>query len=383
MVTILKGGKIITPDTTLENKSLIIKDQKILGIQSGEINPSPGDRVIDVRGYWISPGLIDVHVHGAMGFDTMDATPEALHRMGSFFAKHGVTSYLPTTMTETPEAILKSITNVANCAQSDEAAQHLGVHVEGPYFNPAHKGAQPEHNLRDADPSEYESWLDTGVVKLVTIAPERTGSMAFIDRGIAGGVEFSVAHSGASYEQVIESADHGLRQATHTFNGMLGLHHRRPGTVGAVLTDDRIYAQVICDGIHVHPAVIGLIVRAKGSHRTILITDAIMATGLTDGEYELGGEKIVVKEGISRTVTGSLAGSTLTLDAALRNMITFTHLSFEDVLPMATSVPAKAMNWYGRKGVIRPGADADITIFDHELNVRLTMAAGRIIYQVL
>jgi len=383
MVTILKGGKIITPDTTLENKSLIIKDRKIMGIQSGDINPSPGDRVIDARGYWISPGLIDVHVHGAMGFDTMDATPEALHKMGSFFAEHGVTSYLPTTMTETPEAILKSITNVANCAQSDEAAQHLGVHVEGPYFNPAHKGAQPEYNLRDADPSEYESWLDTGVVKLVTIAPERSGSMAFIDRGIAGGVEFSVAHSGANYERVIESADHGLRQATHTFNGMLGLHHRRPGTVGAVLTDDRIYAQVICDGIHVHPAIIDLVVRAKGSHRTILITDAIMATGLVDGEYELGGEKIIVKEGISRTVAGSLAGSTLTLDAAIRNLIAFTPLSFEEVLPMATSVPAKAMNWYGYKGVIRPGADADITIFDHELNVQLTMAAGRIIYQIL
>jgi N-acetylglucosamine-6-phosphate deacetylase len=164
---------------------------------------------------------------------------------------------------------------------------------------------------------------------------------------------------------------------------MLGLHHRRPGTVGTVLTDDRIYAQVICDGVHVHPAVIGLILRAKGSHRTILITDAIMATGLTDGEYELGGEKIIVKEGIARTVTDSLAGSTLTLDAAIQNMIDFTHLSFEDVLPMATSVPAKAMKWYGRKGVIRPGADADITIFDHELKVRLTMAAGRIIYQVL
>ena len=164
---------------------------------------------------------------------------------------------------------------------------------------------------------------------------------------------------------------------------MLGLHHRLPGTVGAVLTDDRIYAQVICDGIHVHPAIIDLVVRAKGSHRTILITDAIMATGLADGEYELGGEKIIVKEGISRTVAGSLAGSTLTLDAAIRNMIEFTTLPFEEVLPMATSVPAKAMNWYGDKGVIRPGADADITIFDHELNVQLTMAAGRIIYQVL
>jgi N-acetylglucosamine-6-phosphate deacetylase len=381
MVTILKGGKIITPDTTLENKSLIIKDRKIMGIQSGDFNPSPGDRVVDVRGYWISPGLIDVHVHGAMGFDTMDATPEALHRMGSFFAEHGVTSYLPTTMTETPEAILKSITNVANCAQSNETAQHLGVHVEGPYFNPVHKGAQPEYNLRDANPSEYEDWLDTGVVKLVSIAPERSGSMAFIDRGIAGGVEFSVAHSGASYERVIESADHGLRQATHTFNGMLGLHHRRPGTVGAVLLDDRIYAQVICDGIHVHPAIVDLIVRAKGSHRTILITDAIMATGLADGEYELGGEKIIVKEGISRTEAGNLAGSTLMLDAAIRNMIAYTPLSFEEALPMATSVPAKAMNWYGNKGVIRPGADADIIIFDHELNVRLTMVAGRIVFQ--
>lgn len=381
MRTFIINGKITTPVTTLTNHTLIIEDQKIVSITSGEVLAGDNDRVIDGRGYWVTPGLIDVHVHGAMGHDTMDATPEAIKAMGSYFASHGVTSYLPTTMSSTPEGIKRAIDNLVDCPKFDNGAHHMGVHVEGPYLNPEYKGAQSEHILRDADSSEYEYWLDSGVLKLVSLAPERFGSQAFIDRGIMEGIEFSLAHSGATYEQVIEAANHGLRQATHVFNGMMGLHHRRPGTVGGVLSDQRIYAQLIADGIHVHPSVVDLMVRAKGVSRTILITDAIRAAGLEDGEYDLGVDKIFVKDGVSRTAQGGLAGSTLTLDAAIRNVIQFTGLSFEEALPMATSVPAKAMGWLDKKGELKPGADADIAMFDQDLFVRLAMVSGRVVYQ--
>jgi N-acetylglucosamine-6-phosphate deacetylase len=383
MRTIIINGKILTPETKLVGRTLVLEDNKIQSIASGEVDLQAGDLVFDAQGGWVTPGLIDIHVHGARGYDTMDASPEAIFEMSRFFARHGVTSYLPTTMSESRDAIRLAIENVAQCPPSRDGAAHLGVHVEGPYFHPEFKGAQPERFLRNADPTEYEAWLTTGVVRLVTLAPERPGALDFIRRGINAGVEFALGHTSATYEQVIEAADRGLRQATHAFNGMLGLHHRQPGTVGAVLTDDRIYAQIIADGIHVHPAVVDLLVRAKGIRRTILITDAISAGGLDDGEYQLGGDKIIVKDGISRTLTGGLAGSTLTMDAAIRNMISFTGLPFQKVLSMATSVPAEAIKCLAGKGRIMPGADADIVIFDDDLHVRLTLVAGHVAFKNL
>ena len=381
MRTYLTGGKIITPEVVLLGKTLIIEEDQILGIVSAEFSPAVGEQVIDAAGGWIAPGMIDLHVHGAVGFDTMDATTEASFEMGQFFAKHGVTSFLATTMSAPPHEITRAIQNVAGWQNLEGSSRCLGIHIEGPYLNPTFRGAQPERYLRDADPVEYKDWITSGVIRLVSIAPERPGSLSFITQGVNQGVEFAVGHSGATYEQVIQAADCGLRQATHTFNGMLGLHHREPGVLGAVLSDSRIFAQIIADSVHVHPAAIRILVRAKGADRTILITDAIQAAGLKDGEYELGKEKVVVHNGISRTISGGLAGSTLTMDGAVRNMIAFTGLSFEDVIPMATSTPAAAMGWYGKKGIIRPGADADIVVFDQALQVRTTLVGGKVVYQ--
>lgn len=381
MRTLILGGTLITPGEALSDHTLAIEGPKIASIEAGRRAAGPAERLIDARGLWVAPGLIDVHVHGSAGHDTMDAAPEALHGMARFFARHGVTCYLPTTIAASPQAILAAVENVARCPQPEDGAHHVGVHLEGPYLNPDHRGAQPPEHLRDPDVEEYGAWLATGRVRLITIAPELDGALALVEQGISEGVEFAVGHSGASYKRVLEAADRGLRQATHTFNGMRGLHHRIPGTVGAVLTDDRIYAQVIADGVHVHPAIVKLLVRAKGVSRTILITDAIRAAGLKDGEYDLGGQTITVQEGISRTAAGGLAGSSLTLDAGLRNVINYTGLSLEEALPMATSVPAKAIGLAGRKGVLASGADADVILLDADLNVRLTMVAGQIVYQ--
>ncbi len=365
--------RIITPQG--------VRQDEDLNIEAGKIVSGPaGGEIVDAGGLWVAPGLIDIHVHGSIGCDTMQATPEALHGMARFFAQHGVTSYFPTTMSAPGEAVSAAIENVRTCPQPEDGAQHLGVHVEGPYLSTDHPGAQPPEVLRPPDPAEYGAWLSSGVVKLMTIAPELEGMETLIAAALEQGVELAIGHSGASYEAVIHAADMGVRQATHTYNGMLGLHHRKPGTLGGVLTEDRIYAQVIADGIHVHPAMVKLLLRAKGPQRTILITDAVAAAGLPDGDYTLDQQPIQVRDGISRTLGGALAGSTVTLDQALRNMMTFAGLSLPEALPMATSVPAEAMGLSGRKGAIVPGADADLIFLDDEAQICKTMIGGRIVY---
>jgi len=329
----------------------------------------------------VVPGFIDVHVHGGVGYDTMDAAPEAIAHMGRFFAAHGVTGYLPTTMTASADAIAAAIDNVMACDQPADGARHLGLHLEGPYLNLDYRGAQHPGHFRPPQPDEYARWFATEHIRLVTAAPELDGAEPFVRAGLARGVEFAIGHSGASYQQVVEAANWGMRQTTHAFNGMLGLHHREPGTLGGVLADERIYCQIIVDGVHVHPAMVKLLVRAKGPGRTILITDAMRAAGLSDGEYDLGGQAVSVRDGVARIANGSLAGSTLTLDAALHNVIAFAGLSLAEALPMATTVPAEALNLAGRKGTLAPGADADVALLNPDLTVSATIVAGRVVYR--
>ena len=385
MRTIIYGGTLLTPDETLPDHALVIEAGHIVALEPGLHPVSAGahERILHADGLRVAPGLIDLHVHGSAGSDTMDATPAALAAMSNFIIKHGVTAYLPTTITGPGAAIQTAITNVERTPQPEDGAHHLGVHLEGPYLSPTQRGAQPEEFLRQPDPGEYDSWLDSSVVRLVTVAPEIPGVFSLIDRGVAKGIRFSAGHCQANYEQMMQAVDRGLNQATHTFNAMLGLHHREPGTAGAVLADERIYAQVIVDGVHVHPAIVRVLVQAKGINRTILITDAIRAAGLADGDYDLGGHIVHVAEGIARTSSGSLAGSTLTLDKAVRNVMQFAGVSLNQALAMASRVPAEAMRWSGRKGVLEPGADADVILFDASLNIRASIVAGNLVYDNL
>ena len=370
----------MTPYEALTGQTLVVEGGKIAAV-TADVEARDDDTVIDAAGMTIAPGFIDVHVHGGDGADTMDATPEALHTMARFFARHGVTGYYATTMSAPPEVIRRAIENVVNCPQPEDGAHHLGVHVEGPYLSPSYPGAQPASVLRLADPYEYRYWLESGVVKLITLAPEMAGAHELIRVGLAQGIEFAAGHTGASYEQIEEAAGLGLRQATHTFSAMSALHHRKPGTVGAVLSDDRIYAQIIGDGVHTHPAVVKILARAKGTARTILITDAMRAAGLPDGEYDLGDQMVRVQGGVARLSADTLAGSTTTMDAVLRNMMAFAGLTLAEALPMATAVPAQAMRLHGRKGVLAAGADADIVLLDAECHVALTMVTGRVVFR--
>lgn len=382
MKTVIVNGVILTPDESIPGHRVVIEHGQIVRIDPA----GPAETwitTIDVHGYTIIPGLIDIHIHGANGFDTMDATPEAIHGMARFIARYGVTSYLPTTLAASPEATLAAIENAGSTPQPLDGAQHLGIHLEGPYLNHDYRGAQPPQHLRPADRSEYGSWLANKHIRLITVAPEVNGVPQLIQAGTEAGVEFALGHTGATYEQVLAAVELGLRQATHVFNGMAGLHHRSPGALGAVLSDDRLSAQIIVDGVHVHPVVVKLLVKAKGIDRTILITDASRATGRPDGDYALGDQVVHVRGGIARTEAGGLAGSTLTMDQALRNVMDYADISLREALPMATRVPAAAIGLKSRKGRIAPNFDADIVVLDETYRVRMTMVGGQIVYRDL
>ena len=231
--------------------------------------------------------------------------------------------------------------------------------------------------LRNPDPVEYRRWLKTGVVRSVTLAPELPGALQFIREGAGQGVLFSAGHTAATYEQMQAAVEAGLRLVTHTFNGMPGLHHRSPGVLGAALSDERIYCEIIADGIHVHPAVIRLLVAAKGVERVILVTDAMRAAGLPNGKYDLGGQMIDVHSGVARTPAGGLAGSTLTLNRAVTNMMELVGLTLNQAVAMATATPAAALGLTGRKGSISPGADADLILIDEQFNLKTVLVAGK------
>lgn len=380
MRTMIVGGKIVTPNEILENHTLVLEGGKIVSIDSANEAHSSGDEVVDASGLWVAPGLIDLHIHGSGGFSTTEATPEALEGMSTFLARHGVTTFLPTTVSTDQASILKVLKACGEMPESSKGARAHGVHIEGPFLNPKNLGAQPPETIRPPNIEELESWVETGQVKLITLAPEIEGAGEFIPAALVNGIEISLGHTSASYDEFIHAIDLGARQSTHTFNSMAGLHHREPGPIGAILNDDRLYAQIIVDGVHLHPAVVKFLVKAKGIERTILISDAISAAGQSDGEYELGGHIVTVSDGVARIRAGNLAGSTLTLDQALRNVMDYAELSFPEALPMSTSVPAEAMGWES-KGKLVPGADADVILLNANLQIERTFVAGQMVYE--
>ena len=374
------NGKILTPSPLPQGYGILIEDDRIKQVAPMDKLPANIPE-IDAMGKWIIPGLIDTHIHGSAGADTMDHDPDAYAALSHFLASKGVTSFLPTTVTASNQDILAVIEKMLQYQQGSPGARLLGLHLEGPYLQSQYRGAQTIKHIRSAQPEEYLPWLESGFVKLMTVAPEINGVLELIQTGTSMGIKFAIGHSSASYETVLKAIEAGLNQCTHTFNAMPPLHHREPGVLGAVLTDDRVYTQVIADGIHLHPAVVRLIFRLKGIEKTILITDAIRAAGMPDGQYNLGEEPVTVVNGTARTNSGALAGSTLILKDAVRNSAKFTGLTWQDLLPSATSVPAESLNLKDEIGVIQPGSFADIVIMDEQLSPQLTIISGKIAFE--
>ncbi|NDJ60887.1 MAG: N-acetylglucosamine-6-phosphate deacetylase [Chloroflexi bacterium] len=379
---LIYNAQLITPTGRLPHGWLLTRDARIAALGAGELPDFEMVEMLDADGQTLLPGFIDVHVHGAVGADTMDATPEALQQMAAFYAQHGVTGFLATTWTDSRERITAALMNIAAAQRhSPNGAAILGAHLEGPYLNPAKGGAQNTEHLRRADREEALAFLDIGVIRLLALAPEYDENHWLIRECVRRGITVSAAHTAATYTEMRHAVDLGLTQTTHTFNAMTGLHHREPGTVGAALTSPEICCEVIADNIHVHPAVMQVLYAAKGIDGVILISDAVRGAGMPDGDYHLDARTVTVRDGAVRLPDGTLAGSTLTLDRAVANFIAATGAPLTEIWRAASLNPARALGLAAQTGSIEIGKAADLILVDDNINVHLTMVGGQIAFR--
>jgi N-acetylglucosamine-6-phosphate deacetylase len=336
---------------------------------------------VDYGDAFILPCLIDLHVHGIGGADVMDASPESLDLMAQRFAMHGVTGFLATTVTQSLDLTREAIVTVREYGDTPRKgrARVLGIHLEGPFINRAFKGMQNEAYILPPDESIARDLVAGagGHVTRVSLAPELPQAHDVIRFLRGEGIYVSIAHTGATYEEVLEAVQLGATQITHCFNAMTGLHHRRPGVAGAAMLGDDLYAELIADRIHLHPAVMRLLIRLKGRQRVMLVTDSMSAADMPDGQYAFGGHQVTVRGGVARLDDGTLAGSTLTMEVAVRNLIQLCHLPLVDAVYMGSTTPAEAMGLGARKGKLVAGHDADLAILDPALRPRATWVEGR------
>lgn len=343
--------------------------------------------IIDLQGHNVIPGLIDIHIHGTSGADVMDGEIASLETIVGALPQEGTTSFLATTMTQSDDHISQALKNAANFIKNHQQpgqAEVLGVHLEGPFVNPSMAGAQPVDFIVLPEISLFEKWqkLAEGTIKLVTLAPEQKGGLELIQHLKQHGVVISIGHSNATFAQVQKAMAAGATQVTHLFNQMKGLHHREPGVAGAALLLEELYAELIVDGIHVCPEMIQLAYQSKKSEKLILITDSMRAKCLQNGNYDLGGQLVIVKDGTAELQNGTLAGSVLKLDDAMKNMLHYCDdCTLEDVINMTSRNPAKQLNISHRKGSIAVGKDADIVVLDDHYEVLMTFCRGVLSYQ--
>ena len=374
-------GDILTPHRLMPGGVVVVEGSKIREVSPEDVG---NGEVIDMTGCIVAPGFVDIHVHGGGGYDVMDPSPGALDGLSMFLAQGGVTSFLPTTYTAPRNAILEAARGVKEAMEKGtKGARVLGLHMEGPYISPERCGAQNRDHVRKPDIGELDEvdGESEGNLRVVTMAPEVEGALGAITWLDSRGKTAAAGHTDATYEEAVAAFDAGIRHVSHLFNGMRPFHHREPGIVGAALGDERVTVELIADGFHVHPTALKMAVRLKGTESTALVSDSIAPAGMSDGEYDFGGLKISLREGRSLLESGRLAGSTIRLCDAVRNIVELTDSSIAEAVEMATSTPARIIGVDDRKGSLVPGMDADITVLDRDLSVMLTMVEGRIVHR--
>ncbi len=372
------NGRIITPDSILDDKVLLFDQQIFSFIDAADFKPDPELTLFDAQGDYVSPGFIDIHIHGCGGYDTMDEDPQALSKIAAFLAQSGVSAFLPTTMTMDKKRIDAALNRIRSAMKTPSSgAAILGAHLEGPYLSEKYKGAQDASHLKAPDFKDIEPYLD--VIRIVTLAPEVSGSDAFIARCRAANITVSVGHSSASYEQAQKAFAAGASHVTHTFNALPPLNHRQPGVIGAAFDTPGVSCELIVDDVHVHPCLQRLLLQVKGPDKVILISDAMRACLLADGNYDLGGQQVEVKNNEARLADGTIAGSITTLRLAARLLAKNTALSLPEIIRTVSLTPARRINADKQKGSLEPGKDADINIFDRDFKIKASFIAGKII----
>lgn len=383
MATILTAARLCTPVARIENPVLVVEDGRVASIESRNAMDVPAGRLLEFSGMVLAPGFIDVHIHGGAGHDVMEGDDASLAPIERQLVQHGVTAYLPTTVTASRERTLKALDRLGKAIRSKKKsngrAVPLGIHLEGPFISYEKRGVHPPEHLAEPSPQAFDLlWeASAGTVRMMTIAPELPGAIETIRHARHLGVHCSLGHSNATYEQAKAGIAAGANHATHTFNAMRALDHRDPGILGAVLENDDLTADIIADGIHVHPAVVKMFLRAKGAERAVLITDAISATGMPEGTYRLGAIEVLVRNNRC-DYQGQLAGSVLSLDRAVRNAMDFAGLQLDQAVRLATLNPARILG-ANERGHILPGSRADLVVLTPEGKVVNTIVGGEIV----
>jgi N-acetylglucosamine-6-phosphate deacetylase len=385
------NGKIILPERTIPNGTILIKDGIITALEEGSIEINDA-REIDAKGQYISPGFIDIHIHGGAGHDFMDGTAEAFIKIAELHAKHGTTAMLPTTLTSEKEDLLLTLNayNEAHTINKNGAA-FIGMHLEGPYFAMNQRGAQDPKYIRDPDPAEYKEILENyPSIKRWSAAPELKGAIELGRYLRSKSVLAAIAHTDAVYEEVLEAFQNGYSLATHFYSAMSGVTRRNAfryaGVVESAYLLDEMDVEIIADGVHLPAPLLQLVYKIKGPQHTALITDAMRAAGMPEGESILGGLKngtrVIVEDGVAKMPDRTaFAGSVATTDRLVRTMIQAAGISMGDTIQMITATPARIMGIADKKGSLQVGKDADILIFNENIEIQMTMVNGNIVYQ--
>ena len=383
---VLSGGDVIFPDGVMHGGVIVIENASITEIDHrDEFKSLESDHVIDCKDSFVCPGFIDLHNQGGNGFSVMDGSEESIYGMCRAHAAHGTTGLLLTPVIE-EQGFRSLLPKLADFVGKDSGgASILGIHAEGPFTNPEKRGFMPQSGISKPDMALLDEILEHGGGKIVemTIAPELEGSFKLINKLAREGIVVSLGHSNATLHDVLKAIDYGASHVTHFFNAMRQMHHREPGLAGAALYSTDLTVEIIVDGFHIHPWIIGLILQNKSPALTCLITDAMSVTGFDDGEYEVFGQRVVLNEGhiFLKDDPSTLAGSVLTMDRAVGNIMNMLGISIVEAVTMASSTPATVLGLENKKGRIEVGYDADIVLLDRTYRTEMTVIQGKIIYE--